>query len=86
VEFAPESIEALEPGGVKQVEAKITPAAQALVGDYSVGLTADGEKSSKSLELRVTVHAPTTWAWIGVGTIALVIGGLGGLFTWFGRR
>jgi uncharacterized membrane protein len=86
VEFNPETIEALEPGAVKQVEAKITPAAQALVGDYSVGLTADGEKSSKSVELRVTVHAAATWGWIGVGLVALVIGGLGGLFTWLGRR
>jgi uncharacterized membrane protein len=86
VEFSPETIEALEPGAIKQVEAKITPSPQALVGDYSVGLTADGEKASKSLELRVTVHAPTVWGWIGVGMIALVIGGLGGLFAWLGRR
>lgn len=86
VEFAPETIESLEPGAFKQVEAKITPAAQALVGDYSVSLTADGEKASKSVELRVTVNAPATWGWIGVALIAVVIGGLGGLFTWLGRR
>lgn len=86
VEFSPETIEALEPGAFKPVEARITPAAQALVGDYSVGLTADAEKASKSLELRVTVHAPGTWGWIGVGMIAVVIGGLGGLFAWLGRR
>jgi uncharacterized membrane protein len=86
VEFKPETIEAIEPGGVQQVEAKITPAAQALVGDYSVAVTADGEKASKTLELRVTAHAPSTWGWIGVGIIAAVIGGLGGLFAWLGRR
>lgn len=86
VEFSPETIEALEPGAFRQVEARITPAAQALVGDYSVALTADGEKTSKSVEMRVTVHASTAWGWIGVGLIALVIGGLGGLFAWLGRR
>jgi len=86
VEFAPEVIDSLEPGALKQVEAKITPAAQALVGDYSVALTADGEKSNKTVELRVTVYAPTTWGWIGIGIVAVVIGGLGGLFTWLGRR
>jgi len=87
VEFKPEKIEGLEPGQLKQVEATITPAATALVGDYSVGLSADGEKgSSKSLELRVNVKAPTAWGWIGVGLIALVIGGMGGLFAWLGRR
>ena len=87
VDFKPEKIEALEPGQFKQIEATITPAATALVGDYSVGLMADGEKgSSKTLELRVTVKAPTAWGWIGVGLIALVIGGMGGLFAWLGRR
>ena len=86
VEFKPEKIEALEPGAIKQVEATITPAATALVGDYSVGLMADGEKSSKTVEMRVTVKAPTAWGWIGVGLIALAIGGMGGLFIWLGRR
>jgi uncharacterized membrane protein len=87
VEFKPEKLENLEPNAIKQVEATITPAAGALVGDYSVSLSADGEKgSSKSVELRVTVKAPTAWGWIGVGLIVLVIGGMGGLFTWLGRR
>ena len=87
VEFKPEKIEALEPNQTKQVEATITPAATALVGDYSVGLMVDGEKSSsKTVEMRVTVKAPTAWGWIGVGLIAVVIGGMGGLFAWLGRR
>ena len=87
VEFKPEKLENLEPGAFKQVEATITPSATSLVGDYSVGLMADGEKgSSKTIELRVTVKAPTAWGWIGVGLIALVIGGMGGLFAWLGRR
>ncbi|MEI8190276.1 MAG: NEW3 domain-containing protein [candidate division NC10 bacterium] len=87
VEFKPEKLENLEPGVFKQVEATITPSATALVGDYSVGIMADGEKgSSKTIELRVTVKAPTAWGWIGVGLIALVIGGMGGLFAWLGRR
>jgi uncharacterized membrane protein len=87
VEFKPDKIEALEPGAIKQVDATITPAATSLVGDYSVGLSADGEKgSSKTVEMRVTVKAPTTWGWIGVGLIVLAIGGMGGLFVWLGRR
>jgi uncharacterized membrane protein len=87
VEFKPEKLEALEPNQLKQVEATITPAATALVGDYSVGLMVDGEKSSsKTIEMRVTVKAPTAWGWIGVGLIAVVIAGMGGLFAWLGRR
>ena len=87
VEFKPEKIEALEPNALKHVEATITPAATALVGDYSVSLSADGERgSSKSVEMRITVKAPTAWGWIGVGLIALAICGMGGLFVWLGRR
>jgi len=87
VEFKPEKIEALEPNAIKQVEATITPAATSLVGDYSVSLSADGERgSSKMVEMRITVKAPTAWGWIGVGLIVLAIGGMGGLFVWLGRR
>jgi uncharacterized membrane protein len=87
VEFKPEKLEALEPNQLKQIEATITPAATALVGDYSVGLMVDGEKSSsKTVEMRVTVKASTAWGWIGVGLIVVVIGGMGGLFAWLGRR
>ncbi len=86
VEFEPEKIEAMNPDELKQVEITITPAEEALVGDYSVGISVDGEKAEKTMEMRVTVKASTAWGWIGIGIIVLVILGLGGLFTWFGRR
>ncbi len=87
VKFNPEKIEALEPGALKQVEVTITPAKEALVGDYSVGLLVDGEKgSSKTVEMRTTVRASTAWGWIGIGIIIFVIAGLCGLFIWLGRR
>ncbi len=87
VEFKPEKIEALEPNALKQVEVTITPAAQALVGDYSVGVSVDGEKgSSKTVELRVSVKTSAAWGWVGIIIIVLVIAGLGGLFLWLGRR
>jgi len=86
VEFEPEKIEALKPDELKQVEVTITPAEEALVGDYSVGLNVDGEKASKTMELRTTVKASTAWGWIGIGIIVGVIVGLGALFMWLGRR
>jgi uncharacterized membrane protein len=87
VKFNPEKIEALESGALKQVEVTITPAKEALVGDYSVGLLVDGEKgSSKTVEMRTTVRASTAWGWIGIGIIIFVIAGLCGLFIWLGRR
>jgi uncharacterized membrane protein len=84
--FKPEKIEALAPGEMKQVEVTITPGRQSLVGDYSVGVMATGEKSDKTVEMRVTVKASSAWGWIGIGIILLVIAGLSFLFIKMGRR
>jgi uncharacterized membrane protein len=86
VTFEPEKIESLEPGEVAQVEGLITPAEQALVGDYAVSVSVEGEKQAKDLELRVTVKASTAWGWIGIGIIVIVIAGLVTLFVRMGRR
>ena len=86
VEFDPEKIDTLTPGELKQVEVSITPAGQALVGDYSVGLNAESGKISKTVELRVTVNASTAWGWIGIGIIVFVMAGLVFLFIRLGRR
>lgn len=86
VEFSPEKIEVLEPGELKQVEVNITPAEESLVGDYSVAVSAKGEKADNDVELRVTVKASAAWGWIGIGIIVLVILGLAGLFAGLGRR
>jgi len=86
VTFDPERIDALAPEELKQVEVSITPTDQALVGDYSVGLTADAGKASKAIEMRITVRASTAWGWIGIGIIVLVMAGLVALFIRLGRR
>lgn len=86
VTFKPEKIESLEPNALKQIEVTIKPAAQALVGDYSVGVMVNGERSDKTVEFRVTVRASTQWTYIGIGIIVLVIAGLSALFIRFGRR
>ncbi|MEE9611637.1 MAG: NEW3 domain-containing protein, partial [Desulfatiglandales bacterium] len=86
VEFKPEKIETLAPGDLKQVELTITPADQALVGDYSVNLSIEGEKANKNMELRVTVKTSTVWGWMGIGIIVIVIAGLVVMFFRLGRR
>lgn len=86
VTFKPEKIDAMEPGALKQVEVTVKPAPQALVGDYSVGVIINGERSDKTIEMRVTVKASTAWGWIGIGVILFVIAGLSALFIWLGRR
>jgi uncharacterized membrane protein len=86
VTFKPEKIESLEPNALKQIEVTVKPAPQALVGDYSVGVMINGEKSDKTVEMRVTVRASTTWVWVGIVAILCVIGGLAFLFIKLGRR
>ena len=86
VTFKPEKIETLDPDQLKQVEVTVKPSAQALVGDYSVGVMVNGEKSDKTIEIRVTVKSSTAWGWIGIAVIIFVIAGLSALFIWLGRR
>jgi uncharacterized membrane protein len=86
VSFDPEKIDAIEPGELKQVELAITPFEETIEGDYSVGVKVEGEKVSKPLDFRVTVHGSRAWGWIGIAAIVVVVLGLTGLFRWFGRR
>lgn len=89
VQFKPERIETLAPDELKQVEVLVTPAGEALVGDYSVGINFQADnpsKAEKTLELRVMVKASTAWAWVGIGIIVFVLAGLVVLFIRLGRR
>lgn len=86
VEFNPEKIDVIEPGDFEQVELTITSYEDALVGDYSVSVSVEGEKANKAMEFRTTVKASAAWGWIGIAIIVIVIAGLFGLFRWLGRR
>lgn len=86
VEFKPPKLEALQPGDLKQVEVSVKPSAQALLGDYSMGVSISGEKADKTLEMRVTVKSSAAWGWVAIGIILFVIAGLCALFIWLGRR
>jgi uncharacterized membrane protein len=86
VSFDPEKVEGLEAGDMKQVEVTINPAPEALVGDYSVAVNARSDEASADIEFRITVKAATTWGWIGVVIIVVVIGGLAIAFKRLGRR
>jgi uncharacterized membrane protein len=64
----------------------MTPAEQALIGDYSVSVQIEGEKANDNVEFRVTMRAASKWGWIGVGVIVLVVVALAGMFRVLGRR
>jgi len=86
VHFEPEIVEILEPNDMKQIEVTIEPYEDALVGDYSVSVSVEGEKVDKNVEFRITVKASSSWAWIGIFIIVAVISGLSFIFQRMGRR
>jgi len=86
VSFEPETIEILEPNDMKQIEVTVEPYDDALVGDYSVSISSEGEKVDKNVEFRITVKASSSWAWIGIFIIVAVISGLSYIFQRMGRR
>ncbi len=86
VEYKPEKVDSLDANDLKQVEITVTPPDKAVAGDYAVGVAIKSEKASKDLDFRVTVRGSSSWAWIGIAIIVLVVIGLTGLFRWLGRR
>jgi uncharacterized repeat protein (TIGR01451 family) len=85
-EFEPATIESIEPGSPVTVTAKITPASDAISGDYSLNFTATGEEANDTAEIRFTVEASLVGALIGIVLIVLIIGGLLWVFRRYGRR
>ena len=87
IKFEPEALTDLKPHQTPQpMTLTITPPDEALVGDYGLGLVAEGERSKSPLDLRITVRAKAGWAWGGVALIALVVLGLAWTFRRLGRR
>ncbi len=86
VEFEPAVIEQLAPGEVANITATITPSADAIAGDYSLGVRASVDQAQSSIDVRATVNPSPLWGLVGVGVIALTLGGLSYVFRRFGRR
>lgn len=73
VTFEPSSLDQLAPGASRNVTALITPAAEALAGDYMVNMQANGQNVSSSVDFRVTVNTSTLWGIIAVLIIAAAV-------------
>ena len=85
-EYDPATIASLAPGVPQNVTVKITPASDAISGDYSLTVTARGAEANDSAEVRFTVEASLVGALIGAGLIVVFIGGLLWVFRRYGRR
>lgn len=86
VSFEPKTLTVLPPGQVSKVTARITPAGNAIAGDYIVGLSASAGSSNESVDVRYTVETSGWWGLIAVLVILAAIGGLLWAFRRFGRR
>ncbi|MFC2022128.1 NEW3 domain-containing protein [Chloroflexota bacterium] len=87
IDFSPVKIDSLSTTDFQTVDVNIKPPPKTIAGDYSITFHASGEQAtSEVLKIRVTVETPTVWGWVGVGIIALVIGGVVFIFIRFGRR
>jgi uncharacterized membrane protein len=81
-------IASIAPNGTQTVTANITPANNAIAGDYVTTFTANSSDSSTSanVDIRVTIDTPLNWLLVGGGLIVLVLIALGWVFQRYGRR
>ncbi len=88
VAFEPETLASIEPTKTGTITATITPSAEAVAGDYVVTFTAGATESGAddTAQIRFTVETSPLWALIGLGIIALILGGLFYVFRTYGRR
>ena len=86
VTFDPKEINSVEPGGEAKFAALITPAAQAISGDYVVSVRASGDGISETANYRLSVLTSTLWGVTGLLVIGAALLVLIGAVTRFGRR
>lgn len=86
VEFDKGTIDSVAPGTPVTVTAKITPASDAIAGDYSLTFTARGDEANDQVDIRFTVQTSIIGAIIGGLLILAAVGGLWWVFRRYGRR
>jgi uncharacterized membrane protein len=86
VKFTPDRVPEVAPGRSARVQARITPAGDAVAGDYSVTVTATSEGSTSSKDIRVAVQGSRLFGLVGLLVIAGTGYGLYRVFQRYGRR
>jgi uncharacterized membrane protein len=82
------TIASLDPNKTADITATITPASDAITGDYVLTITATASESAAtaSADFRITVVTSLIWGLVAVVIIVLVLAGLFYVFRRYGRR
>ena len=80
------TIDNLPVGATENITVTMTPAENALSGDYMVTIEARTGDAKHSVEFRTTVKTETVWGFTGIALIAAALLGLWFVFHKFGRR
>jgi uncharacterized membrane protein len=86
VKFDPTSVPTIAAGQKSEVVAEITPAKDAIAGDYAATVNVNAGSSSKALDLRYTVKTSRSWGLIGLLVIVAAGGLMFGVIHRLGRR
>ncbi len=86
VTFDQNTIDSIPAGESAEVTAHITPAKDAILGDYITVIIASNDAVSSECDLRVSVQNHTSWGIVAVAIIAALVAGLALIIRKFGRR
>ena len=87
VSFSPQQINEIPTGQQVEVTANVTPADNAVAGDYMVTVKSQpSDGASQSTDFRITVLTSTLWGVAGVALIAVALGVVALAVVRFGRR
>ena len=86
ITFDQDTINEIPAGGSAEVTAHITPAKDAILGDYVTIITASNDAVSSDCALRISVQNHTSWGIAAVAVIAVLVFGLVLIIRRFGRR
>ena len=86
ITFDQDTINSIPAGGSAEVTAHITPAKDAILGDYVTVITASNDAVSSDCALRISVQNHTGWGIAAVAIIAVLVFGLALIIRRFGRR
>lgn len=86
VTFDPKSVDTIAAGQTAQVNAYVTPAKDAITGDYMVNISASSQGAEAKNDFRITVKTSSVWGYVAVIIIIALVLVLLLVFKKFGRR